>query len=71
MNTIFTQYIMRRCNETQQKTNTEDWNYILTDLNTTDVLSREILSESQNVPSSWFTGLNFIKETTSIYNCVK
>ena len=61
---------MRRCNEIQQKTNTEDWNYILTDLNTTDYLSREILLGSPNVQSSWFTGLSF-KEITSICNFVK
>ena len=67
-NTNFGPYIMRRCNEIRQNTNVEDWNYIPTDLNIADVLSRGILLENPDVLSSWFTGPNFMKEASSIYN---
>ena len=67
-NTNFGPYIMRRSNEIRQNTNVEDWNNITTDLNIADVLSREILLENPDVLSSWFTGPNFMKEASSIYN---
>ena len=51
-NTNFGPYIMRRCNEIRQNTNVEDWNYIPTDLNIADVLSRGILLENPDVVSS-------------------
>ena len=68
MNTHFGMYIMRRCNEIQQNTDVEDWNYIPTDLNMTDVLSGGILIENPDMLSSWFAGPNFIKEASLIYN---
>ena len=67
-NTNFGPYITRRCNKIRQNTNVEDWNYIPTDLNTADVLSRGILLENPNVLSSLFTGPNFMREASSIYN---
>ena len=67
-NTNFDPYIMRRCNEIRQNTNVEDWNYIPTDLNIADVLSRGILLENPDVLSSWFTGPNFMKDASSIYS---
>ena len=68
MNTHFGMYIMRRCNKIQQNTDVEDWNYIPTDLNMTDVLSGGILIENPDMLSSWFAGPNFIKEASLIYN---
>ena len=64
----FGAYIMGRCNEIKQNTNVEDWNYIPTDLNIADVLSRGILLENLDVRSSWFTGQNVMKEAYAIYN---
>ena len=67
-NTNFGPCNMRRCNEIKQNTNIEDWNYIPTDLNIADVLSRGILLENPDALPSWFTGPNFMKEASSIYN---
>ena len=67
-NTNFGPSIMRRCNKIRQNTNVEDWNYIHTDLNIADALSLGILLENPDVLSSWFTGSNFMKEASSIYN---
>ena len=67
-NTNFGPYIIRRCNEIRQNTNVEDWNYIHTDLNIADVLSQGILLANPDMLSSWFTGPNFMKEASSIYN---
>ena len=41
-------------NKIRQNTNADDWNYIPTDLNMVDVLSRGILLENPDVLSSWF-----------------
>ena len=60
--------MMRRCNEIKQKTNVEDWNYIPTDLNIADLLSRGILLENPDELPSWFTGPNFMKKANSIYD---
>ena len=67
-NTDFGPCIMRRCNEIRQNINLQDWNYIPTDLNIDDVLSQGILLENLDVRSSWFTGPNFMKEASLIYN---
>ena len=67
-NTNFGPYIIRRYNEIRQNTNVEDWNYIPTDLNIADVLSRGILLENPDVLSSRFTSPNFMNEASSIYN---
>ena len=50
------------------KKNVEDWNYIPIELNIADGLSRGILLENPDVVSSWFTGSNFMKEASRIYN---
>ena len=68
MNTHFGMYIMRRCNKIQQNTDVEDWNYIPTYLNMTDVLSAGILIQNPDMLSSWFAGPNFIEEASLIYN---
>ena len=68
MNSNFGPYIIRRCNEIRQNANVEDWNHIPTDLNIADFLSRGILLENSDMLSSWFTGPNFIKQASSIYN---
>ena len=59
-NTNIGPYIMRRCNVIRQNTNVKDLNHIPTNLNIADVLSLEILLENPDVPSSWFTGSNFV-----------
>ena len=67
-NTNFGPYIMRKCNNIRENTNVEDRNYIPTDLNIADSLSRGILEMDPEVLPSWFTGPNFMKEDSSIYN---
>ena len=59
---------MRRCSEIRQNTNVEGWNYIPTDLNIADFLSRGILLETPQVLSSWLTGPDFMNEASSIHS---
>ena len=59
---------MRRCSEIRQNTNVEGWNYIPTDLNIADFLSRGILLETPEVLSSWLTVPDFTNKASSIYS---
>ena len=66
--TNFGPYIMQQCNEIRVNTGVEDWRYIPSEINISDILSRGISFHKFHLLGAWLTGPEFLVSSNQNYD---